>query len=77
MDQYNSKELRALVMVMRYTGLRISDAVVLNHTQLVPRESGPGSAIKIMSMQKTDDWVRIPTRSRQFVMAVSRSQLPV
>jgi integrase len=60
MDQYNSKELRALVMVMRYTGLRISDAVVLNHAQLVPRESGHGYAIKIMSMQKTDDWVRIP-----------------
>jgi integrase len=60
MDQYNSKELRALVMVMRYTGLRISDAAVLNHMQLVARESGPGYAIKIMSMQKTDDWVRIP-----------------
>lgn len=60
LDQYNSKELRALVMVMRYTGLRISDAVTLDHTQLVPRESGPGYAIKIMSMQKTDEWVRIP-----------------
>jgi integrase/recombinase XerD len=60
LDQYNSKELRALVMVMRYTGLRISDAVTLDHTQLVRRESGPGYAIKIMSMQKTDDWVRIP-----------------
>ena len=59
LDQYNSKELRALVMVMRYTGLRISDAVTLDHTQLVPRESGPGYAIKIMSMQKTDEWVRI------------------
>src|ERR1700735_26546 len=60
MDQYNSKELRALVMVMRYSGLRISDAVTLDHTQLVTRESGRGYAIKVMDMQKTHDWVRIP-----------------
>jgi len=60
MDQYNAKELRALVMVLRYSGLRISDAVTLDHTQLVKRESGEGYAIKVMSMQKTADPVRIP-----------------
>jgi integrase/recombinase XerD len=60
MDQYNAKELRALVMVMRYTGLRISDAVCLDHTQLVKRESGNGYAIKILATQKTGEWVRIP-----------------
>jgi integrase len=60
MDQYNSKELRALVLVMRFSGLRISDAVMLDHTQLVSRESGNGYAIKIMGQQKTGEWVRIP-----------------
>ncbi len=60
MDQYNSKELRALVMVMRYSGLRISDAATLDHTQLVTRESGRGYAIKVMDMKKTGDWVYIP-----------------
>jgi integrase len=60
MDQYNSRELRALCLVMRFTGLRISDAVTLDHTQLVRRESGEGYAIKIMSQQKTKEWVRVP-----------------
>lgn len=60
MDQYNSRELRALCLVMRYTGLRISDAVALDHTQLVRREGGDGWAIKIMSQQKTKEWVRVP-----------------
>jgi integrase len=60
LDQYNSKELRAIVLVMVYSGLRISDAVTLNDTQLVRRESGSGFAIKLMSMQKTGEWVRIP-----------------
>jgi site-specific recombinase XerD len=55
MDQYNSRELRALVMVMRYFGLRISDAVCLDHTQLAKRESGNGYAIKVTDMQKTGD----------------------
>jgi integrase len=60
LDQYNSRELRALCLVMRFAGLRISDAVALDHTQLVPRESGKGFAIKIMSQQKTKEWVRVP-----------------
>lgn len=60
MDQYNSKELRALLMVLRYSGLGISDAVTLDHTQLVTRESGRGYAIKVMDMRKTGDWVYIP-----------------
>jgi integrase len=60
LDQYNSRELRALCLVMRYAGLRISDAVALDHTQLVRREHGDGYAIKIMSQQKTKEWVRVP-----------------
>jgi integrase len=60
LDQYNSRELRALCLVMRYAGLRISDAVTLDHTQLVRREHGEGYAIKIMSQQKTKEWVRVP-----------------
>jgi integrase len=60
LDQYNSRELRALCLVMRYAGLRISDAVALDHTQLVKREHGDGWAIKIMSQQKTKEWVRVP-----------------
>jgi integrase len=60
LDQYNSRELRALCLVMRYAGLRVSDAVALDHTQLVRREHGDGYAIKIMSQQKTKEWVRVP-----------------
>jgi integrase len=59
-DQYNARELRALCLVMRYAGLRVSDAVALDDTQLVRREHGNGYAIKIMSQQKTKEWVRVP-----------------
>jgi integrase len=52
--------LRALCLVMRYAGLRVSDAVALDHTQLVPRENGDGYAIKIMAQKKTGEWVRVP-----------------
>jgi integrase len=60
LDRFNSKELRALCLVMRHAGLRISDAVALDDTQLVTRESGSGYAIEIESQQKTGEWVRIP-----------------
>jgi integrase len=66
LDQYNSRELRALCLVMRYAGLRISDAVALDHTQLVRREHGEGYAIKIMSQQKTKEWVRVPITREVF-----------
>jgi integrase/recombinase XerD len=56
----DNAELRALILVMRNTGLRISDAVKLDHTQLVPRASGKGFAVKVASMQKTKEWVYIP-----------------
>jgi integrase len=52
--------LRALCLVMRYAGLRVSDAVALDHTQLVRREHGDGWAIKIMAQKKTGEWVRVP-----------------
>ena len=42
LDQYNSRELRALCLVMRYAGLRISDAVALDHTQLVRANTATG-----------------------------------
>lgn len=56
---YNSRELRAFCLVMRHAGLRISDATALNHTELVPRASGSGWALKLFQ-KKTDEWVYIP-----------------
>jgi integrase len=55
----NARELRAFCLVMRHTGLRISDATTLNDTQLVERASGRGSALRIFQ-KKTQEWVYIP-----------------
>jgi integrase len=56
---YNARELRAFCLVMRYAGLRISDATTLDHTQLVERASGRGSALRVFQ-KKTREWVYIP-----------------
>lgn len=56
---YNARELRAFCLVMRHAGLRISDATTLNHTQLVERASGRGSAPRIFQ-KKTREWAYIP-----------------
>lgn len=51
--------LGELCLVMRWAGLRISDATALDETQLV--QGNQGWVIKIMSTQKTGEWVRVPT----------------
>jgi len=51
--------LSELCLVMRWAGLRISDATALDETQLV--QGNQGWVIKIMSTQKTGEWVRVPT----------------
>ena len=56
---YNASELRAFCLVMRYGGLRISDATTLNDTQLVERASGQGCALRVFQ-KKTQEWVYIP-----------------
>jgi integrase len=54
-----SKELRVFCLVMRYAGLRISDATALNNNQLVERASGSGWALKVFQ-KKTKSWVYVP-----------------
>ena len=44
---------------MRHAGLRISDALMLNDTALVPRASGEGWAARIYQ-KKTKEWAYIP-----------------
>jgi integrase len=50
--------LRELCLVMRWTGLRISDATALDDTQLV--QGNQGWVIEIRSTQKTGESVRVP-----------------
>lgn len=56
----NAMETLAFCLVMRHTGLRISDVTRLESSQLVPRASGTGWAIQVMAMKKTKEYVRIP-----------------
>ncbi|MBS1828795.1 MAG: tyrosine-type recombinase/integrase [Acidobacteria bacterium] len=56
----NATELLAFCMVMRYAGLRISDATTLHDTQLVTRASGGGWAIRVHEMRKTKELVYVP-----------------
>jgi len=58
--QRNAQETYAFCLVMRHTGLRISDVVKLDATQLVSRATGNGWAIQVMAMKKTKEYVRIP-----------------
>lgn len=66
-------DLRAFCLVMRWAGLRISDATTLNHTQLVQRASGVGWAIKIDQTTKTRDNVYVPIPNE---VAVALQNLP-
>jgi integrase len=69
----HSDELRAFCLVMRWAGLRISDATTLNDSQLIERASGNGWAIRIEQTKKTREPVYVPIPS--FVEAALR-QLP-
>jgi site-specific recombinase XerD len=57
--QQNAIELRTFCMTMRQVGLRISDAVALDDTAIVPRASEEGWAIQVFQ-NKTEEWVYIP-----------------
>lgn len=57
--QENALELKLFCLVMRHAGLRISDALMLNDTALVPRASGEGWAARIYQ-KKTKEWAYIP-----------------
>lgn len=59
-NQRNARETLAFCLLMRHTGLRISDATKLDETQLVTREGGIGYAIVVVAQQKTKTLVRIP-----------------
>jgi integrase len=52
LNQYNAKELRVFCLVMRHSGLRISDVTTLNESQLVKRESGEGWALRVLQQKK-------------------------
>jgi integrase len=54
-----TSQLRVFCLVMRHSGLRISDTTVLNSAQLVTRASGHGWALKLFQ-KKTKEWVYIP-----------------
>ena len=56
---------------VQWAGLRISDAALLNDTQLIERASGNGWAIKIEQTKKTKEVVYIPIPS--FVEAALRN----
>ncbi len=58
-SQEKAEELRAFVLVLRYSGLRISDTVKLERTQLVPGADGDGYAV-IVQQQKVRRTVYIP-----------------
>jgi integrase len=57
--QYNAIELGVFCRVMRFTGLRISDATMLHEKQIVKRHGGDGWAIEALQI-KTNEWVRVP-----------------
>ena len=58
-NQENACELRTFVLVLRYSGLRISDAVLLERTQLVPGADGDGYGLMVQQ-QKVRRSVYIP-----------------
>jgi len=57
--QANAGELRALVLVLRFSGLRISDAVKLERTQLIRGAGGDGFGL-LVEQQKVRRSVYIP-----------------
>ena len=58
-DAIKTPDLRAFCLTMRYGGLRISDATVLDASQLVTRASGEGWALKLFQ-KKTKEWMYVP-----------------
>lgn len=56
----NRPDLLAFCLVMRWAGLRISDATMLNDSQLIERASGNGWAIKVQKTQKNKETVYVP-----------------
>jgi integrase/recombinase XerD len=59
-DAIDSEELKVFCLVMRHSGLRISDATMLNASQLVTRvTNGEGFALKLFQ-KKTKELVYIP-----------------
>ena len=58
--QRNAQETRAFCLVLRHSGLRISDVTKLDSTEVVPRANGNGWAIRVMAQKKTKDWVYVP-----------------
>jgi integrase len=61
--QQNAKELLVFCYVLRYSGLRISDAVKLEQSSLVPRPGDPENYALHVFMKKTKKWVYIPIPS--------------
>lgn len=57
--QLNSQELLAFIQVLRHSGLRISDAVKLERSQLVPSSDGDGFGLSVFQ-QKVQRSVYIP-----------------
>lgn len=58
-NQANAVELRTMVLVLRYSGLRIGDAVKLERKQLVPSSDGDGYGLMV-DQQKVRRSVYIP-----------------
>jgi integrase len=58
-DQLNAEEVRVMVLVLRFSGLRISDAVKLTKTQLVPSADGDGFGL-LVEQQKVRRAAYIP-----------------
>ena len=58
-NQENAQELRTFILVLRYSGLRISDGVQLERTQLVPGAEGDGYGLMVQQ-QKVRRTVYIP-----------------
>ena len=58
-NQENARELRTFVLVLRYSGLRISGAVLLGRTQLAAGADGDGYGL-VVQQQKVRRSVYIP-----------------
>jgi integrase len=57
--QRNAQETRAFCLVLRHSGLRISDVMKLHSSELVPRAKGTGWAIQVIQ-KKTKELVYVP-----------------
>jgi len=64
--QRNAYETLAFTLILRHSGLRISDVTKLDHSEVVPRAKGTGWAIRVMAQKKTKDWVYIPLEDQAY-----------